>query len=312
MKVLAIAGWIFAIIGGFAALTLFQRNQAVEQTRYKYAEEVKNLQIQVEKLEEINARHAYDAQKLAPPVAPPAQPAPPENPIPAAETMPKETAAAAPAEEPAAEGETEQPELNDDQKRMLKAQTSAVTDMVYGEFLAGLNLPSETADAVHQIIGEAMGKEMMLTQQALGSTPPWSGKKLGEQKDAIRASLRESLQQQLTPEQLTAWDQQEAMSTQILYENVVGGQLAMLAPSLGDEARRTIGSVVGEELAIQLDGMETVDDPYSRERFAQAQRTALENSVERLRDALNDEEFAQLERYRQQAEQTFQALAPGS
>ena len=305
MKILAISGWCLALVFVVLAMRAYRDQTALTQ-QVEMLED-KNLNLQA-RLDTLAALERTETSPQEQPPAPIPSASPPLTPEDVEEPAPEVTIPAPPVQEedPA---QDDLPHLSEQQQQMLQVQTSAFANMTYGEFLAQFNLPPETADAVNNAIQEALGQEMLLQQQALRRDPPWSGVEIGARKEAIREQLRQALAAHFTPDQLEAWDLQQAVASQVFYEQLVGGQLAMLAPGLGEEARLTVQGVLGEELAYHLDSMNLSENPYSMDQFIEAQRTALESSAQRLAGVLDEAESAELTRYITLAEQTFAAMA---
>ncbi|MBI2424958.1 MAG: hypothetical protein HYV27_19180 [Candidatus Hydrogenedentes bacterium] len=306
MRALTITGWILVFVAAAGCAGIYQNllktqaerdvaRQELEASQAKLKEMdalVAKLQSNEDESAKLEAERKAQAEKL--------------------ESMEQEVAALKEEVQPVVEEagepiEDSEAELTEQQQKMLSAQMGALSGMIYGEFFSGLD--PAVAEIIRAEVEASMGKGFMLDQQAFGQNPPWTGKELGARKSAVRAELRASLAAQLTPEQLASWDEYDAAATEVLYGQVVGSQLTMLAPGLGEESRGLVQRTLGEALAANIEGLEATDEPYTMERFIDAQRTALQESAERLGESLTEEEFAEYQRYMDQAEQTFAAMA---
>jgi len=309
MRFTALAGWMLAIVLFVACVWLVRDRAVLREDQAAARSELDRLTETVAALaaaaQHEDATQAEDAphepvevvmelaeEEMAP-VEPAATPVEPEQ-----------------GEAPEPEAGPDAPQLSEQQQRMLAVQAQGIAQMTYGDLFGELALAQETMDAVWELVQDATGKRMMIDQRALTRDPPWTGKEVGAQKDAVQAELRDALAAYLNRDELAAWDAYEAVSDQVFYEQLVGGQLAMMSPGLNEEARGLIRGVLGEELAMQLGALETVDDPYTVQRFADAQRTAMRDSADRLFDVLDEGEYADLQRYIALGEQALDALSP--
>ncbi len=240
----------------------------------------------------------------------------------AAETQLKELRAELAAAQAAAEAEPEaEPEAESTKKAkaaeekakrqkqargLQRVQTGAMVDMGYGTFFDERGFSAEVQAEVRDSLVSYSMEAQKLTQAALRKGRP--AKEFKRDMDAAAATLRDELKEKLSREELAAWDEYEPYADQYMYENLVDGQLTMLAPKLSPENRETARVVIAQEVAGHLEALENSDWEYNAQNFFDAQENALNASVERLSEIFDAEQLAHIERFRDIAVQQFRAL----
>ncbi|MCL4694490.1 MAG: hypothetical protein KJ060_18525, partial [Candidatus Hydrogenedentes bacterium] len=180
--------------------------------------------------------------------------------------------------------------------------------MTYNPLLDRLALPAEARESVNDILIDAFQEAQQANVQDMmsGST---TAKEAKAKQDAIDAKVREQLTEVLNEEQMADWDTYQDFADEVLYESLLDGQLAMLAPNLSDEARETAKIVLAEELAAELDRFYETETVYTLDSFNQAQLAGLNNGMAKMPDTIDDEQYTHLTGFINQVEVAFQQMA---
>ena len=291
-------GWIalvlVLIVGGFA----FNVRINAEKSRAKHAEqELEKVQALLSNLvEEVAQRQAHEKDEVAPApmlaspepqVAPPVEAAPPEpEPVPPT---------------PDADPNVE---LED---RVATAQLNMMAEMTYQSLFDELQLTPEVRASLKDAIAGHMLAMQRETGAAMGAKNE-TAKAFYARIEAMKGTMRDELAQFLSPEELTAWDEYEPVADQMLYERLVDGQMNMLAPGLTNENRVLASQVMAEELVREFDALGQSDEIYSMDSHNGAQARALNASLERLAEELDEAQFGQVQGFVNQAIAMFDAM----
>jgi hypothetical protein len=291
-------GWIalvlVLIVGGFA----FNVRINAEKSRAKHAEqELEKVQALLSNLvEEVAQRQAHEKDEVAPApmlaspepqVAPPVEAAPPEpEPVPPT---------------PDADPNVE---LED---RVATAQLNMMAEMTYQSLFDELQLTPEVRASLKDAIAGHMLAMQRATGAAMGAKNE-TAKAFYARIEAMKGNMRDELAQFLSPEELTAWDEYEPVADQMLYERLVDGQMNMLAPGLTNENRVLASQVMAEELVREFDALGQSDEIYSMDSHNGAQARALNASLERLAEELDEAQFGQVQGFVNQAIAMFDAM----
>ncbi|HCF94505.1 MAG TPA: hypothetical protein DEW46_05540 [Verrucomicrobia bacterium] len=206
--------------------------------------------------------------------------------------------------------QTEEAPLSDQatQQRVMRAQLGILLDMSYGELFTVLDLSTETQPAVRELLLDYSMAERQAIIEAIsaGNVP---AKDVLEKKAQAKRDLRTHLEELLSPEELTTWEEYEKFKDQNLYESLLEGQLAMLAPNLGEANRKLAKQVLAEELDQSIRQFESSEEVYTMDHFNQAQSRALQKGLDRMVESLPETEFLELERFTKIVEEVFKAAS---
>ena len=194
------------------------------------------------------------------------------------------------------------------QQRVMRAQLGILLDMSYGELFTVLDLSTETQPAVRELLLDYSMAERQAIIEAIsaGNVP---AKDVLEKKAQAKRDLRTHLEELLSPEELTTWEEYEKFKDQNLYESLLEGQLAMLAPNLGEANRKLAKQVLAEELDQSIRQFESSEEVYTMDHFNQAQSRALQKGLDRMVESLPETEFLELERFTKIVEEVFKAAS---
>jgi len=210
-------------------------------------------------------------------------------------------------DEAPAETEEESPSRTD---RIVDAQMGIVADMAYQDLYAELGLTPEEKEQLRGMIANHLSKSQRATVAAMQSKSK-TAKEFHAEQEQLDAELRATLEGFLTPEELAAWDEYEPVADQIMYERLVEGQLNMMASGLSGDNRIHASQVMAEELVREFDMFNASDQTYSMDNFNDAQARALSASLERLQPGMEEEQYAQVEGFVNQAMAMFDAMREG-
>ncbi|HIJ64507.1 MAG TPA: hypothetical protein HPP77_01045 [Candidatus Hydrogenedentes bacterium] len=194
------------------------------------------------------------------------------------------------------------------QEKLIRIQMAAITDMTYAQFFKELKLPDDLKAEVRDILVDGTAESFMLDRRALGQEGV-TAKDVRKRQDEAEQALRAKLSQVLNAEELKFWDEYAEVSDQYFYEDLVDGQLVMLAKDLTPENRRFVSEVVAEELVVAFDEYYSSDSPHTLTNYNEAQRMALHRGLDRLVEALDDEQYGHVQGFVAIAEAQFDALA---
>lgn len=303
-NVIKYGGWLALLLVVFVGAYMFNSRIAAERAR---AVEAK--QVAADALEKVTAEKlALEAEiaalkkakeEMATAVSAPATEVAPEpEPITIVDTpaLPVEPAS-----------ETPEPEESGGGDAVANAQMAMMADMMFKELFDELQLDPEVRGVVKEAIAaymQTMQQETMAAMQAKNET----SKDFHARLEVMKSGLREELSQSLTAAQVDAWDAYEPEADQALYERMVEGQLNMLSPNLSNENRVLASQVMAEELARELEAFEQSDEIFSMDTHNDAQARALEASLERLAEELDEEQYGHAQSFVDQATAMFEAM----
>lgn len=303
---LGILGWIVAALGIAATVTLYSANQSLKAQLAQA-----NANLAVPDIASSDTPTGVDAPQASGAMASdddadtvdPAEAIPSED---GEEDAAGESTDVQPDPEETAENDT--PDQGDSMRRAARAQMGVMVGMTYNPLLDRLALPAETRESVNDILIDAFQEAQQATVQDMmsGST---TAKEAKAKQDAIDAKIREQLTDVLNEEQMAEWDTYQDFADEVLYESLLDGQLAMLAPNLSDEARETAKIVLAEELAAELDRFYETDAVYTLDTFNQAQLAGLNNGMAKMPDTVDEEQYTHLTGFIDQVESAFQQMA---
>lgn len=231
---------------------------------------------------------------------------------PMAANDPEQSVAEAPDEEAPETDATKEdsPDGPSQRERIMKAQRSLMTDMVYKELFQELNLSPALTAQLKDAIAASMGEQQELVQKAMLSKNR-TAKAVRTDRDALRAALREKLTDTLTPQELAAYDDYELVADQILLEKTVDSQLGALAAGLTAENRLLTSQVMAEELVREFDLFDQTEETYSLDTFNEAQARGLQATMDRLSGTLTEDQLGQVQGFVDQALAMFDAMSDG-
>lgn len=238
-----------------------------------------------------------------------ARPAGPKRETPAAETpqTPEESFDGGELEAETDKPEAEESENQIREKNLLRVQMGAMTDMAYKPFFDEMNFTDEVRAAVRDALTE-FGVTRQQRQNDAFRRGDVSARSVRADRDLAMETLRGRLQLLLSADQFAQWQAYEPDSNRILFEGILEGQLNMLASDLTAENLQLVRETMAEELARYLDQFENSDELYTLANFNQAQARALQDSLESLGEALDEDQLSLVQGFVDQAMAMFAAV----
>jgi len=299
---LGVLGWLVAIAAIIAAGVFFTKNQSLQEDLDRASTNLDQIKKQLNALES----HYAEAEEAQTGV---------EEPHRQMATADPTSDAASPTAEPVEDVTPTDPEADDPAEsqgnamnRAARAQMGVMVGMQYNSLLDDLALPAETRDTVNDILIDAFMEAQQSTVKSMMSGTT-TAKEAKAQQDAIDARVRERLSEVLDKDQLAQWDTYQDFADEVLYESLLDGQLAMLAPGLSEETRQTAKIVLAEDLAAELDRFFESDAIYTLDSFNQAQLEGLNQGMVRIPDTVSEEQYAHLTNFIDQVAAAFQQMA---
>lgn len=215
---------------------------------------------------------------------------------------------AAEAQETEAEKAERQARNRERQQTIQRAQASIMLDMAYKTLFDELNLPPEVQSQMRELLVQSWADQQGTMQKAM-RTKDKTFREMKQLEDEALAELRAGLIHVLNGEEIAAWEDYETYKDQYIFENLLEGQLGMLAPGLTPDNRATTKVVLAEELAFAFEESEESDEVFSLNAFNDTQLIGLERGLERIAQELDDDQYAEVEGFVRQAAAMFDALA---
>lgn len=209
--------------------------------------------------------------------------------------------------EPVAEDEEQDQERNQGQ-RIADAQMMVMMNIAYGPLFDELGLQGSKREEALAIMVASSREVQAAAQKALRSKDK-TASEIKALEDASEAAIREQLQQLLDPAELAAWDEYQEYADQIMFAQLLDGQLTMLSPGLNAEGREVAKEVFAEELKLHLDAFGESDEIYTMDAFNAAQLDALLAGLERLAGDLPADQLGHAEGFVKQVETVFATMA---
>lgn len=294
-------GWLVAVVAIVAAGMLFSKNRTL-QSDLQIANA--NLEQNRTQLSDVTARQTPTVEAPAEAEAPEQQPAMAEQ-----SSSTTSTADDTAKEETPAEPESEDSEnaQGNAMQRAARAQLGLIVGMQYNSLLEDLALPEETLNAVNEMLIDATMEAQRVTVESMMSGTS-TAKEAKAKQDAVEAGLRDRLSEVLNKDEMAQWDSYQDFADEVLYEALLDGQLAMMAPGLSEETRQTAKIVLAEELAAELDRFFESDTIYTMDSFNDAQLVGLNQGMSKLPDTVTEEQYAQLTGFIDQVAAVFQQM----
>jgi hypothetical protein len=198
---------------------------------------------------------------------------------------------------------------------LAKSSSNIQARAHYGKLFKELNLPPDVEERAIGVVAAKYESEMLAGVDMLsgGTVDPEKAKQEGAEADK---RMREELSTILSPDELAQYDEYQAELPRHVLEQQFEMQLTMFGSSLPEESRTLITQTLVEEtLSVMPDfgkpGSNANTNPAS---IFETQLTVIDRARERLAAELDENEFAQAERFlNQQQEQmrTFTELMSG-
>lgn len=183
-------------------------------------------------------------------------------------------------------------------------------DMMYGGFLKDAGLTPEAREAVRAALSESVGATFKDSMAFLKDGDMTAMDNMAQNEEQRKAALREVLAQNLTPEQLTAYDAYEEELPRRMLEQSFDMQLSMMGGTMDEETR----AIVRDTLVETLLPLQEEGNIKPSESMAQTAE-AMEQTLDRLEGLLPPDQYESAARFIQQQigmMQGFEEMLPGA
>ena len=187
----------------------------------------------------------------------------------------------------------------------LGANAKMQVNMQYGILLADLKLPSDVEDEVRAILADSL-KEQLRTAMKAMQDGTMKDFRANQTEEAFADALRAELSTVLNADEMVVWEDYEANKGYYMLEQSYDMQLGMYAPSMSRETRDTVKQVLAEEMTVASQDLMDGGESESNGAF-DMQSDAMNRGLERLSTVLNEEEYAQVERFIEQQNESLRA-----
>jgi hypothetical protein len=183
-------------------------------------------------------------------------------------------------------------------------------EMMYGGFLKDAGLTPEVREAVRAAIGESVGAMFKDSMSFLKDGDLTAMDDMAQNEEQRKAALREVLAQNLTPEQLAAYDTYEEELPRRMLEQSFDMQLSMMGGTMDEETRAVVRDTLVETL------LPLQEDASLKPSESMSQSTAaMEQALDRLEGLLPPDQYESAARFIQQQVgmmQGFEEMLPGA
>lgn len=212
-----------------------------------------------------------------------------------------------PVEDPAEENDDKK-RRKAQQERVVDAQMTLMMNIAYGPLFDELGLGATKREEALTLMVDVTRGVRKAAEKAMRNKDTTAAE-MKAMEDAADAELREELEALLSPAELAAWDEYQEYSDQIMFAQLLDGQLTMLSPGLDPAGREVVKEVFAEELALHIEAFGETDTVYSLDAFNQVQLDALLAGLDRVNDSLDSDQYGHAVGFVKQVEAVFSAMA---
>ncbi len=183
-----------------------------------------------------------------------------------------------------------------------------MVDLLYQDFFEELGLSPEKLGSLKTAIAANMLKQQKIVVAAWKSNDRPANSVYAE-REALRGELREALRSILSAEKWAIIDAHKGGLEQILLEKTAEGALEIFAAGLSDGSNRLASQIIAEELTREINIFNQSDELFTRDGHNAAQARGLNAALERLKEALADDQLALVDAYVTHELHNFDALS---
>ncbi len=213
-------------------------------------------------------------------------------------TVEEEVEPVAPETEPAKDEELS---LNDIRARIqdnpsAKVQLKALSELVYADFLNGVEMDAETKAEVRRLLAESFTENMALNQYGLRSEEAtWSDVRAWTLDE--RALLDEELRGQLSSDAYAAWTEYSADLDARQLDSTLRNQIRALASGLTPDNFELVMGVAVQEFRAEQIALEQSNELFTMEENVNYQLRAMDAMRTQLQGVLSADQFAELQNF---------------
>lgn len=191
-------------------------------------------------------------------------------------------------------------------KKLAEYSASMTVNMQYGDMFRDMNLPPETEEQVRDILKRHFAR---LMKEGMNMLKDGVDEEKAEALDTdCEAELRHELGAVLSPEQMAQREAYEEVMEERMLAFQYDVQLGMFAPGLTPENREVVKEVLVEEMLVAPEPS-NLPNAMEVQGVLEREADALQRARERLVDYLDEEQFAEFERFLNQQEQMMQLIS---
>lgn len=191
--------------------------------------------------------------------------------------------------------------LNDIRARIqenpaAKVQLKALSELVYADFLNGVEMDAETKAEVRRLLTESFTESMALNQYALQSEEAtWSDVRAWTLNE--RALLDEELRGQLSSDAYATWTEYSADLDARQLDSTLRNQIRALASGLTPENFELVMGVAVQEFRAEQIALEQSNELFTMEENVNYQLRAMDAMRAQLQGILSEAQFAEVQNF---------------
>ncbi|MFP6582953.1 MAG: hypothetical protein VCD00_10430 [Candidatus Hydrogenedentota bacterium] len=189
------------------------------------------------------------------------------------------------------------------------AQIKALTEMIYADFINGLDLDPDTKAELRALLAESYMETIALSQYATADGEiPWSEVDSWTREE--RAYLDEQLRALLSDEEYATWSEYSSTIDERQLEGTLRTQIRSFASGLTDENFEIVMQVAIEEFRAQQIALEQSNTPFTQSENILYQIRAMTEMRNRLGEYLSEAQYAEIENWLTMAENLMNSQLP--
>jgi hypothetical protein len=207
-----------------------------------------------------------------------------------------------PAEEDSeADDEDGKPSLDDIRAKLsespaAKMQFKALTELLYADFLNGVEMDAETKAAIRELLGESFTETIALSQYAMQKGDvTWADVRDWTLQE--REILDKQIRGQLSDEAYATWSEYAVDMDARQLDGNLRNQIRMLASGLTDDNFEMVMDVAVQEFLAEQTALEQSDELFTMAENVNYQLRAMDAMADRLQGVLSEEQFAELQNF---------------
>jgi len=185
-------------------------------------------------------------------------------------------------------------------EQMAEYAANIQTNMLYGDLLNDLQLPSDVEEQVRTILQDSMKTMTKQALQYMQSKGEGREDMTDWQKD-LEKETRDKLAEVLNAEELAYYDEYEETKESRAIQKSYEMQMSMQAPQVTEENRKLTTEILAEEFQVLQDeqGKANPGNPAAQ---ASRQAEVFQRTRERIIDTMDPDQYAQVDRFLTQQE----------
>ena len=189
------------------------------------------------------------------------------------------------------------------------AQIKALTEMLYADFLNGIELDTETKAELRTLLTDSFMEEMALSRYAMKDGEiPWS--EVTEWGNDEKTYLSDQLKGLLSDDDYSAWNDYTSNIEERMLETTLRNQIRAFASGLSPENFETVMQVAVEEFRAEQIALENSNTLFTQSENIYYQIRAMAAMRDRLSGYLSEDQYAEISNWLTMAENMMNASLP--